>query len=177
MSRFENVEEEANQYAQSLYYEDPETAYAESCEFYFMLRDMENKIRLATLMSLYHQWEKDLKEFIENEVKHFGNEQAQKAVWDSSSANLLKSLISYGWDLESKEYYNKIDAARLIVNCHKHGKGGSFEKLYKEYPQYLKKRGFGPNHEDLFLSEKDFLEIADAFLCFWNDFPERLYIN
>ena len=151
-------------------------------EFGEMLYEMKFQIILAVLASLYHQWDKNLRERLEHELRFgFSEDELKKVFWKRDIAKMLNTLEqSTGWDIRKESWYPKIDACRLIVNVYKHGKGISLDELKEKYPQYLE----GPHHvlssefdklppryENLWVAPEDFEEIADAFRQFWAEFP------
>ena len=160
--------------------------YAEdhSMTFGVMLHRMKSEVILAILTSLYHRWEKNLRERIEHLGREFGLEYTEdkrkKVFWESNIDKMLDKLKQFtGWDVRKEPWYPKIDACRLLASAYKHGKGHSLDELKEKYPEYLggffgvsgrSDRG-PPLYEDLWVEQENFVKIANAFREFWVKFP------
>jgi hypothetical protein len=154
--------------------------------FYSLLSDLKKQMLLGALAGLYHLWDKELRDFVERELRNDNEpKEAYKAAWDPKG-NVLKKLAEFGWDCRSTGYFSRIDACRLVVNVYKHGTGPSLDELAARFPAYLDDgftRGtwkLAPgclHHEWLSISEAQFDEIANALRQFWVEFPERLYLD
>jgi hypothetical protein len=150
------------------------------------LSDLRQSVILGALAGLYHQWEKQLRGFIEMELAHdVKRDDAAKAAWSGIIGEVFDLLREFGWDVRVQPFFAPIDACRLIVNVYKHGQGPSLVELNRRYPAYLPdpigKRipafgSRGPSHEWLTVTEKDFPEIASGLRAFWEALPEQLYI-
>ena len=106
---FDNMEEEANRVAEEVYdrigsaYSDgngdmaaaAETALEHGQEFYMLLSDMKTQTTLGAMASLYHQWEKDFREFMERELPDTYDRDT-KSVWRSDINKLFDTLKSSG---------------------------------------------------------------------------------
>jgi hypothetical protein len=159
-----------------------EEALERAVAFYGLLSDLRTQTVLSILAGLYHQWEKDLRRFIERELRcRIGNSEAQKRAWKIGTP--FEVLREFGWDCQSHTFFSRIDACHLIVNVYKHGKGPSFDRLREKYPQYLDDPLGSTNdipfiegtldYEWLDLTEEQFDEIAAGFRQFWVEFPEQ----
>lgn len=163
-----------------------EAATERAGSLYDLLSDLKKQMFRGALAGLYHQWDKDLRHFIERELRHnYGESFVQKIVWDAPVGSVFKMLREFGWDVTSSDFFPLIDACRLIVNVHKHGNGQSLRDLAERYPRYLnipttfggKERiGDGLKHEWLSVSSADFDAIANGLRAFWVAFPERSYL-
>ncbi|HKY87659.1 MAG TPA: hypothetical protein VJL90_12925 [Pseudorhodoplanes sp.] len=199
LSQFSNIEEEAERYSQEEYErlsslpgrEDVDMAdLAQSAtdngqEFYGLLHDLRTQMILGSVAGMYHQWDKDLREFLELQLRHnYTADDVLKIAWNE---NVFEILKQFGWDCSSSTFFKDIDACRLIVNVYKHGKGSSLKQLAKSHPEYLKNplADFGGiwatsethlEHDWLILSEAQFEKLAAGFRRFWKDFPERLFL-
>ena len=202
-SQFRDIEGEAQAHADNQYHwggslparddidmsDVAEWALEEGIERYELLSDLRKQIILGALAGLYHQWDKDLREFVEAELRHdirLGD--AAKVAWDPNPRNVFDMLKQFGWDCREEGFFSKIDACRLIVNVYKHGKGRSLEDLAKTYPEYLRNLLGASNfdcskwmdqldHERLEISEAQFEVFAAALRTFWTKFPERLFLS
>lgn len=202
LGNFQNMEEEADLVAEQVYerigsmlsYGESDMAAAadaafdHASEFYMMLCDLKKQTTLGALASLFHQWEKDLRGFMERELsRSYVKADVDRFCWQPNIGNLFDCLEEFGWSLRQASWFPQINACRLIVNVYKHGKGRSLEDLAQNYPQYLKSSldhlGVGSlqrsslDHENLAISEVEFGQIADALRQFWVCFPERLYVT
>ena len=201
LGNFGNMEKEADRVAEEVYRrieskcsdgdEDmaaaAETALEHGEGFYLLLSDMKTQTTFGALASLYHQWEKDFRGFMERElsdVHHRDN--IKKFIWRWNTRELFEILEKFGWSVRQAQWYPLLNACRLIVNVYKHGKGLALDELSQDYPQYLKKPfdvtveeafPISPDHEDLLLTEEEFEQIAGALRQFWVDFPERLFLT
>jgi hypothetical protein len=155
-------------------------------EFYSSLSELKKQMHLGTLAGLYHQWEKNLRDFLEHELNHYLlKEQADKHAWYGDIAKVFDLLNEFGWDCRSAFFWEKLNACRLAVNAYKHRKGASLGELGRNHQEHLKHpfpeklRSTRPssviNYEWLEVSEAQFDEIACALRAFWEHFPDRLY--
>ena len=152
-------------------------------KFGITLYEMKSQIILATLAALYHQWEKNLREHMERELRSgYTEDELKEIFWKSNIDYIFNKLESLGWHIREESWFPKIDACRLIVNVYKHGKGSALDKLKKKHSQYLKgvfdvSNFFGEGYDmlrsykDLSITPEEFEEFADAFRQFWVDFP------
>jgi hypothetical protein len=199
LSNFSEMEKEADRVSQEVYERIgsmsssdgnwdmsavAEVAYERGADFYMLLSDLKTQTTLGALASLFHQWDKDFRSFMEREMAHsFGRVEVEKYCRQPNIGALFDALEKCGWPLRQARWFPLVNACRLIVNVYKHGKGKSLNKLAKDYPQYLK--GMFDNHGansclnlqdygNLSVTEEEFDQIADALRSFWVDFPERL---
>jgi len=116
-----------------------ERAQENSVEFYRLLADLKQSVILGALAGLYHQWEKQLREFIEIDLAHdMRREDAAKMAWSREIANVFEFLTSLGWDVRAQSFFPILDACRLVVNVCKHGQGRSLRELAEKFPAYLR---------------------------------------
>lgn len=198
VAQFQDMEGEANRYAQAEYErlgsrrgsDDgdmasiAEDAYGNAVEYYQLLAHLRQSVIISALASLYYQWEKQLRDFIQMELSHeISRDNAVKIAWSRDIANVFDLLRYLGWDVRSESFFPLMDACRLVVNVFKHGQGNSLTELYSLYPEYVPDplaRADTPNratdvhHEWLSLTEDQFTQIADGLRAFWKKFPERL---
>lgn len=203
LSQFSNIEEEAKSIAEAEYErlgshpasEDDHgemAAYAEQAwdtgtSLYMLLDDLRIQTWLGALAGMYHQWDKDLRDFLEDELAHaYKRAEVKEHVWGKADIGKIYDLIEqFGWPVRQRPWFPTLDACRLVVNVYKHGKGASLEQLAKKYPDYLKPpyQGilpdgmFEPNHEHLGITEEQFSGFDKAIENFWLEFPERLYLT
>jgi hypothetical protein len=198
LSQFANIDHEAEVYAEAEFDRlgrvlDPEVfdaadgaeiVFGRAQEFYSLLDDLRGQMLLGALAGLYHQWDKDLRNHLDRELRHYlEDDEAQRLAWSSNSTDVLSKVAEFGWDCRKERFFRDIDACRLVVNVHKHGKGASLAQLAERYPEFLPSQmastpwGRGPDHEKLEISLEQFDSIARALREFWEDMPERLYLE
>ncbi len=197
LSQFQNIEEEADKYADEWLekagqYFDPdrhdpgdfyEQANDESIEFYQMLEDMLNRTRLSVTAGIFHEWDKQLRSWMVNEINHWhrGHE-VTRAVWKANFGDIIDLLDAVGWPVKSKNYYTSLDRCRLVVNAYKHGNGGAFESVKSQHPEFIKSFGDTSSiyfehadHTDLIVRDAHIAEFSNAIIEFWKDVPEYIY--
>jgi hypothetical protein len=152
LSQFENIETEADKAAEDWLEQsqdrfdpdrhDPgefhEAAHDAGIEFYRLLSDMRDHTRLSLVAGMFHEWDKQLREWLIREIGHWhnGGEVAQK-IWSANFTQLAELFESVGWLVSGSNCFLTLDACRLVVNVYKHGEGSSLEYLKQKYPEYL----------------------------------------
>lgn len=201
LTQFANISAEADQAAEDwlsergqLYFDpdrhDPADFYegAEDAgiEFYQLLSEMEERTRLSVIAGFFHEWEKKLRQWLVDEIKHWHSGTFTKErVWKASVEELYELLESFDWPLKSKPWFVALDACRLVVNVYKHGDGPSLASLKAAYPRFLVSPlaelgvPLSPlwqrvSHEDLMVSDPDLEEFAEAIASFWRELPENV---
>ena len=152
-------------------------------ERYQLLVEMRNSIRLSIIAGLFHEWEKNLRKWLVNEVQHWHyGEETKSTIWKRNLSDLFDFLESFGWPLKNAPYFKDLDACRLVVNVYKHGQGTSLNELDKSFPQFLdhpfeEMRGelgemwFFPSYDYLKVGNDDLEAFSNAILRFWKDVP------
>lgn len=197
LNQFDDIEGEADRYREEAwqaamrapyYGDDPdmdsiaEAVTDNAVSHYMLLDDMRKQVRLSTTAAMFHQWDKELREYLGNELYHdLDRDWIKKHIWNGKTVDLFDLFEQFGWSVKAQPFYPLIDACNLIVNVYKHGKGAALNRLHNDYPQYLSKLGFKSWTGTLFLDHKwlevtdaDFDTIAGAFETFWREMPERL---
>jgi len=163
-----------------------EEAYDVGIEFYGLLSDMREQTRLSVVAGMFHEWDKQLRDWLVCEIQHWhrGDSVASK-VWSADFGQIASLLESLGWDVRSKDYFRMLDACRLVVNVYKRGKGKSLDDLRENFPEYLDDplKDFGAtnssaghlDHTHLKVNDAQFQEFSDAILAFWRDVPENVF--
>lgn len=201
LSQFENIEAEADSAAeewleQHNHFFDPDRhdpadfygrAFDASAEFYRLLSDMRDQTRLSVTAGMFHEWDKQLRDWLVREMHnwHCRDGNASKKIWSAEFKEIIDLMESFGWQIRNQDYYEKLDACRLVVNVYKHGSGRSLEELKQNYPEYLDHPFSGvddiisnmkySDHTDLKVSEDQFQAFADAIAMFWQDVPENIF--
>ncbi|HHV7522376.1 TPA: hypothetical protein ACUNF5_003885 [Burkholderia orbicola] len=154
-------------------------------EFYQLLSEMREQTRLSVVAGMFHEWEKQLRDWLVGEIRHWhrGDNTTLK-VWSVDFVQITDLLESFGWRLRTTDYFRTLDACRLVVNVYKHGKGKSLDDLRTNFPEYLDDplKNFGDtvsdgrylDHRHLKVSDEQFQTFSDAIVAFWRDVPETV---
>lgn len=203
LSQFHNIESEADRAAeewleQSERLFDPdrddphhfyEAANDVQAEFYELLSDMREQTRLSVVAGMFHQWDKQLRDWLTSEVQHWCDDDKaiMKTIWLDDFGKIAESLESLGWNVRGPDHYRTLDACRLVVNVYKHGQGKSLDELKSKFPEYLddpsKASGrffSGKNyreHTNLKVSDEQLQAFSEAIVAFWKDVPENVFDN
>lgn len=196
LSQFDNLEEEADKYSEewleSVSHQfdpdrhDPgdfyEQAYEEGIEFYQMLDDMKNRTHLSVVAGLFHEWDKQVRDWLVQEISHWHRgDEVKKAVWKANFNDLADLFDGLGWNVKSRPYFETLDKCRLVVNAYKHGDGGAFEKIKSKHSEYLRSIGGDSSfsafadHSDLMVSYQHIDAFSNAVVDFWQDVPEYIF--
>lgn len=200
LSQFEDIEAEADKAAEDWLQRsserfdpdrhDPgdfyEAANDAGIEFYTLLSDMRDQTRLSVVAGIFHEWDKQLRDWLVREIQHWHHgDAAALKVWSADFVQIAELLESIGWPICSAEYFQILDACRLVVNVYKHGKGKSLEDLKRKYPEYLHDPFGGSgaafsgmeyrDHTHLKVSDDQFQAFSDAIVAFWQAVPENTF--
>ncbi|TDX22186.1 hypothetical protein [Rhodovulum visakhapatnamense] len=199
LTQFENIEAEADKASEDWLEnnshrfdpdrDDPgsfyEAAGEAGIEFYRLLSDMRDQTQLSVVAGMFHEWDKQLRDWLVAEVRHWhrGDLTAEK-IWKASFSDLADLLEGLGWKIRSTGYFKLLDACRLVVNVYKHGKGTSLDDLKKSFPEYLPDPNAGTrltrasidflDYTYLKVSDVQFQAFSDAIVSFWKDVPENI---
>lgn len=163
-----------------------EAANDAGIEFYGLLSDMHEQTRLSVVAGMFHEWDKQLRDWLVREIQHWHHgDNVSLQVWSVNFVQLMDLLEGLEWGIRSTQYFRKLDACRLVVNVHKHGDGKSLDELRASYPEYLDDpfAGLGggffdPKHRDhthLKVSDQQLQGFTDAIVNFWRDVPENIF--
>jgi hypothetical protein len=163
-----------------------EAAHDESISFFQLLEGMRDNTRLSVVAGMYHEWDKQLRDWIVREINHWhGGDEVRAKIWSQDFGGLADFFAALDWDIRDKPYYAAIDACRLVINVYKHGEGSSFSDLKRRYPEYI--RNIFKDFEDmpssmnfldytcLKVSEEQIDRFSEGIVAFWNDVPERIF--
>jgi hypothetical protein len=166
-----------------------ESARDEAIGHYMQLTELRKQVLLGSIAGMFHQWDKDLRDFLDKELSHnVSREWIDKNLWPAKTTDIFDIFSQFGWDVRSHHFYALINACNIIVNVYKHGKGSSLKLLHQAYPKYLPdplgahgRRSWGGDlfldYEWLRVSNDDFEEFAKAIEDFWKEMPERSYFK
>lgn len=154
-------------------------------EFYGLLSEMRDQTRLSVIAGMFHGWEKQLRSWLVRELKYwYTGKNFPKAIWSAKFNDIIDLLESFGWGIRDRNYFELLDACRVVVNVYKHGDGSSFDELKKKYPEYLPDPASGKafihsdndfrDHKDLEVSEDQFRAFSDAIVSFWEAVPKNV---
>ena len=203
LGTFSNMGKEADEYAEQEYerlgqyfnpeWHDPgdfaESAYEKGIDFYGLLEDLRDHTILGITAGMYHEWEKQLRDWLHRELLHLSQqEKLQQQIWKVNIADIFEFLDGCGWDIKSQPFYTTLDSCRLVVNVYKHGMGGSFNDLKSQHRQFLKKYAFdtdtGPSawtdfadHTHLVVTADDIDKFYQGFVNFWKFVPENTLLS
>lgn len=196
LSQFSSIEADAEKYAKSVYEKwgqnyNPDVAereYAEAAweageHYYVLLEEMQKITRLSLVAGMYHEWDKQLREWLVREFCRLkvNREGVRKIIWDKPIDKIFDFLEMTPFKIRSSHYFDVLDACRLVVNVYKHGQGVAFNTLKVKYPKFLQE------HHELasdwigysFLNVTDahFEEFYKAFQEFWEAVPTYVMDN
>ena len=159
-----------------------EAALESGSELYELLNDLQERTRLSVLAGMFHEWDKQLRDWLVREIQHWhhGENVAQK-VWAVDFKDMFDLLDALGWNMRGQSFFESLDACRLVVNVFKHGRGKSFDDLKARFPEYLG----AAEESDAYIDFADhtFLSVTDAQLqafaeaieAFWRAVPENTF--
>lgn len=201
LSQFANIEAEAEKAAEehlermSLHFNpdvhDPsdfyDSANDKGIEFYQLLSDMQESTRLSVIAGMYHQWDKNLRDWIVQEMKHWhSGENAIRSIWRADFSAIVDFVVAIGIDARKVSGYAHLNAMRLVVNVFKHGDGSSLDELKASYPEFLPDLlGDGEHrisldfldHTHLKVSDIHLEQFSEAILSFWKAIPKEIYLG
>lgn len=199
LSQFENISDEAVKAAdewldKNAHLFDPdrhdpgdfeERAHDVAIGFYESIRDLREQTYLSVAAGMFHQWEKQLRDWLTKEVMHWHRgDQVKKAIWTADAGKIGELMAGLGWPFKNASYFDQLGACRLVVNVYKHGEGDSLDQLRRKHPEYLddplaELDGVGGNidyldHTRLRVTDEQLQAFSDAIVAFWRDVPERI---
>jgi hypothetical protein len=169
--------------------DDPEAFYEaaqeEGIAHYQLLSNMRDNTRLSVVAGMFHEWDKQLRDWMVREIQHWhrGPDVCART-WSQNFGGLADLFACLGWDIRSKSYYPIIDACRLVVNVYKHGEGDSFQELKRRFPEYVDNplKSFDDrmdmdftDHRNIKVTENQIQSFSDAIAEFWGDVPENIF--
>lgn len=154
-------------------------------EFYGMLSAMRDRTRMSVIAGMYHEWDKQLRNWISSEIGRWhSGDIFRRKVWSVNFKEVMDFFEAVGWCVQSEPFFPHLDACRVLVNVYKHGEGKSAEDLLARYPQHAESEVFTPFKVGITLSDPDcrHLKVTDetldllsqSILEFWRGVPENL---
>ncbi len=199
LSQFDNIAEEADKYRDDYlekisqrfdpdihddgsFYDDAEN---EGIAHYAMLDDMLKATRMSVVAGMFHEWDKQLRDWIIQEMRSrhwYSGQEVEKALWKANYEQIIDFLEAFGWSIKSNPYYTSLDKCRLFVNVYKHGNGDAFNDIKAKHPKSIKTLFEATpfsleyaNYTQLIITEDDIDEFSNAIIDFWQDVPEWIY--
>ena len=162
-----------------------ESANNAGIEFYQLLSDMRDSTRLSVVAGMYHEWEKQLHQWMVDQMRGWcPRDSLEKIVWKINLTQLDDLTKQLGWPICEQPYFSQLDACRLVVNVYKHGNGDSLQDLKKKHPEYLRNPIGGSltepffdflDHTHLQVNDEHLQYFSDAIVRFWQDIPKDIY--
>lgn len=167
---------------------DAEDAYHEGVELYRLLARMKDDVRLSMISTMYHNWEKELRDWLVREVHYWAGESVGAAIWEQTLDEIWNLLKVTGFlDVRAQSFFQALDAQRLVVNVFKHGDGKSLRDLDKKYPRFTASANSGfysqnlrmriLRHEHMVVTDADFKDFCNALVSFWESLPSNMMVS
>lgn len=162
-----------------------ERAYDENISFYLSLVGLRDNTRLSIIAGMFHEWEKQLRDWLGKEFGHhgFGNH-THGAVWRVTFDDLIDLLECCQWPVRARGYFRDLHLCHLVTNVYKHGNGASFQALKALAPDLVGKTDDLPaffvsalDFTSLNVGDADLARFADAIGAFWRDVPENIFFS
>ncbi|MEZ5681491.1 MAG: hypothetical protein R3E14_09380 [Erythrobacter sp.] len=193
----ESMEADANAFADAWLaakpfdpdYDDPgsdyEQAHDESISFYQSLADLRDNTRLSIIAGMFHEWEKQVRDWLGKELGHLGfGKHLHAAVWSAKFDDLFDLFEKCGWDARALGFFDELNRCQLVTNVYKHGNGRSFETLKAIAPELAGKNGDLPaffvsalDFSALSVTDDNLTRFAEAITSFWRELPENIYFS
>ncbi len=196
ISQFDDLDKEVEDYSEKWleevsHYFDPEThdptdffeqANDEAIEHGLLLSEMRMQTMFSVIAGMYHQWDKALRGWLVRDARYWGGDNVFYKLWKVDIRHIYDLFERMGWAIKQEEFFNKLNACRLIVNIYKHGNGDSLIDLRKKYPEYFYdyseqefNKGDWYDHTSVILKDEYLTEFSEAILEFWRKIPERFF--
>ena len=162
-----------------------EQAWDESVTFFGRLEDLRNTTRLSIVAGMYHELEKQLRDWIGRDFGELGlGKHAHSAIWRAVIADIYGFLECWQWPVRTKPFHSDLHLCHLVVNVYKHGAGSSFEELKALAPDLVGKTEDLPgfflsalDYTNLTVSDVHLDRFSDAIVAFWQDAPENTFAS
>jgi hypothetical protein len=147
---------------------------------------MRDQTRLSVVAGMFHEWDKQLRDWLTREIQHWHRgDAAEIKVWSVDFTQIAELLKSTGIINCEADHFRALDACRLVVNVYKHGKGKSLDELKQKFPEYLDDpfKGGGGGFSDVKYRDHTHLKVNDpqleafsnAIVAFWQAVPENIF--
>lgn len=164
---------------------DYEQAYDESIGFYQSLASLRDNTRLSIIAGMFHEWEKQVRDWLGTELGHHGfGKHAHAAVWSVKLDELFDLFEHCQWPIRSLGFFAQLQRCQLVTNVYKHGNGPSFDALKELAPDLAGKSGDLPaffvsalDYTSLTVTDDDLARFAEAITEFWRELPENIFFS
>lgn len=164
---------------------DYEQAYDESISFYQSLSSLRDNTRLSIIAGMFHEWEKQVRDWLGKELGHHGfGKHAHAAVWSVKLDELFDLFEACGWKVRMLEFFEQLQRCQLVTNVYKHGNGPSFEALKAVAPDLIGKSECLPaffvsalDYSSLTVGDDDLARFSEAISAFWRELPENIFFS
>ena len=96
-----------------------EAAYDEHISFYLSLAGLRDSTRLSIIAGMFHEWEKQVRDWLGRELGHLGlKEHVHAAVWAAKFDELMDLFEQCAWPVRDQEFYSQLQRAQLVVNVY-----------------------------------------------------------
>jgi hypothetical protein len=160
-----------------------ERAYEESIDFYLSLEGLKVSTRLSIIAGMYHEWEKQLRDWLARELMRvLPGQNLRSAIWLEKIDSIIDLFEGFKWPIRSRPYYHDIRTCYLVVNIYKHGNGTSLKDLEVHAPELVGHKPGAPkfmipalDYTHLSVDDTDLARFSDAIIAFWRDVPENIF--
>jgi len=203
LSSFENLEEQAHEFADNWFHElnqqfnhefcdrDAilERGYEESIEHYISLNNLKKQAYLSVLSGMFHQFDKAVRNWLAKEMEYISKngENTRLAIWMKDFPELINLMDGLGYQISQSDFCKELLICHLVVNVYKHGRGKSFERLMENRPEYFTtkydnqipedSRKWFISHDRLEIKDEEIELFSNAIVAFWNFIPENVYFS
>lgn len=158
-----------------------EASWDEGVAFYLRLEDLRKTTRLSIIAGLYHEWEKQLRDWLAREIMRVApGGHLRSAIWRQPIEDIFDFLESWGWPVRERPYYLDLRVCHLVINVYKHGSGTSLSQLRDLAPALTGQTETMPaflfsalDHTRLSVGDDDLIRFSNALVAFWRDVPEN----
>ena len=162
-----------------------EQADQEGIAFYQGLSGLRDSTRLSIIAGMFHEWEKQLRDWLGRELGHHGfGRHAHSAVWSTKLDELFDLFEKCGWNVRSLAFFDQLNRCQLVTNVYKHGNGPSSDSLKAVAPELAGKNGDLPaffvsalDYSTLTITDDDLVRFAEAITSFWRELPENIFFS
>ncbi|MCX9145914.1 hypothetical protein [Erythrobacter sp. WG] len=162
-----------------------EQSWDESVSFYQRLADLRDTTRLSIIAGMFHEWEKQVRDWLGRELGHHGfGKHAHGAVWSATLDDLFDLFEACGWNVRTLGFFAQLHRCQLVTNVYKHGNGRSFEALKAVAPDLIGNTDGLPaffvsalDYSSLSVSDDDLARFAEAITSFWRELPENIFFS
>jgi len=161
-----------------------EAAYDESVSFYLSLKGLRDSTRLSIIAGMFHEWEKQVRDWLGRELGHHGyGRHTHAAVWSVRVDDLFDLLQDCSWPVRGLDFFSQLHRCQLVANVYKHGNGPSLDTLRGVAPDLVEDRNLPAffvsalDQTTLNVSDENLATFAEAITAFWRQLPENIFFS